>query len=227
MLGQNFLTILVGRTSMKQLNNLEGSCLPCFSIIMHIAHCAIDSCKASWALLSFVICWVGFNILGSNSHSEAKSRSAAIAFFPEQKNPALAIDPPPTNTSRAVSGTENESRRVDLFAKEAEGDMMKEMPCVSTRGPNGRRIEGFLYKYRKGEEVRIVCVCHGRFFTPAEFVKHAGGGDVAHPLRHIVVNPAPASFLWWSLLFTEIQRIDAYHFSLLFSSDELDDLSKV
>ncbi|KAL6867601.1 hypothetical protein ACP4OV_015625 [Aristida adscensionis] len=73
---------------------------------------------------------------------------------------------------------------------DAERIMMQEMPCVSTKGlPNGNRVEGFLYKYRKGEEVRIVCVCHGSFWTPAEFVKHAGGGDVANPLRHIVVNP--------------------------------------
>ncbi|EEC82402.1 hypothetical protein OsI_26773 [Oryza sativa Indica Group] len=48
---------------------------------------------------------------------------------------------------------------------------------------------------RKGEEVRIVCVCHGNFLTPAEFVKHAGGGDVTNPLRHIVVNPSPSVFL--------------------------------
>ncbi|ONK60354.1 uncharacterized protein A4U43_C08F17380 [Asparagus officinalis] len=73
---------------------------------------------------------------------------------------------------------------------------MEEMPCVSTTGnsPNGKRVEGFLYKYRKGEEVRIVCVCHGSFLTPAEFVRHAGLGDVDHPLRHIVVNP-PSPFL--------------------------------
>ena len=72
--------------------------------------------------------------------------------------------------------------------------MMEEMPCVSTigSGPNGRRIEGFLYRYSKGEEVRIVCVCHGKFLSPAEFVKHAGGGSVAHPLKHIIVNtPRP------------------------------------
>ncbi|CAD5179582.1 unnamed protein product [Musa acuminata subsp. malaccensis] len=76
-------------------------------------------------------------------------------------------------------------------------NMIGEMPCVSTRGdgPNGRRIEGFLYKYKKGEEVRIVCVCHGSFLTPAEFVKHAGGGDVTHPLRHIVVNPMPSALM--------------------------------
>ncbi|XP_009416563.2 ninja-family protein AFP3 [Musa acuminata AAA Group] len=76
-------------------------------------------------------------------------------------------------------------------------NMMEDMPCVSTRGdgPNGRRIEGLLYRYKKGEDVRIVCVCHGSFLTPAEFVKHAGGGDVAHPLRHIVVNPSPPALL--------------------------------
>ncbi|TVU47930.1 hypothetical protein EJB05_07548, partial [Eragrostis curvula] len=79
---------------------------------------------------------------------------------------------------------------------DAERIMMQEMPSVSTKGlPNGNRVEGFLFKYRKGEEVRIVCVCHGSFLTPAEFVKHAGGGDVTNPLRHIVVNPTPQSFL--------------------------------
>jgi hypothetical protein len=79
---------------------------------------------------------------------------------------------------------------------DAERIMMQEMPSVSTKGiPNGNRVEGFLYKYRKGEEVRIICVCHGSFLTPAEFVKHAGGGDVTNPLRHIVVNPTPQPFL--------------------------------
>lgn len=67
------------------------------------------------------------------------------------------------------------------------------MPCVSTmgKGPNGKKIEGFLYRYQKGEEVKIMCVCHGNFLSPAEFVKHAGGGDVANPLKQIVVNPSP------------------------------------
>lgn len=71
-------------------------------------------------------------------------------------------------------------------------NIMEDMPCVSTTGdgPNGKRIEGFLYRYRKGEGVRIVCVCHGSFLSPAEFVKHAGGGDVEHPLKHIVVSPS-------------------------------------
>ena len=85
---------------------------------------------------------------------------------------------------------------VDKGAKEAKEmlkNVMLDMPCVSTtgNGPNGKKIEGFLYRYQKGEEVKIVCVCHGSFLSPAEFVKHAGGTEVEHPLRHIVVNPSP------------------------------------
>uniref|UniRef100_A0ACD5WZA7 Uncharacterized protein n=1 Tax=Avena sativa TaxID=4498 RepID=A0ACD5WZA7_AVESA len=76
--------------------------------------------------------------------------------------------------------------------------MVEDMPVVSSKieGPGGKKIDGFLYRYKKGGEgVRIVCVCHGSFLTPAEFVKHAGGGDVSNPLRHIVINSTPSTFL--------------------------------
>ncbi|KAI4314077.1 hypothetical protein L6164_027017 [Bauhinia variegata] len=81
--------------------------------------------------------------------------------------------------------------------REIGKNLMEDMPCVFTigNGPNGRRVEGILYRYGKGEEVRIMCVCHGNFLSPAEFVRHAGGGDVAHPLRHIVVNPSTSPLL--------------------------------
>jgi Tify domain binding domain len=96
--------------------------------------------------------------------------------------------PPIPNPIRRITG------RAHSFSV-VERNMLQGMPCVSTKGEgqNGKRIEGFLYKYKKGDEVRIVCVCHGRFLTPAEFVRHAGGGDVAHPLRHIVVNGSPSA----------------------------------
>ncbi|PKA49733.1 Ninja-family protein 3 [Apostasia shenzhenica] len=101
------------------------------------------------------------------------------------------------NSSSSNNPWKKNAGRISNGQGETGKMMMEEMPCVSTKGigPNGRRIEGFLYRYKKGEEVRIVCVCHGKFHSPAEFVKHAGGGDVAHPLRHIVVNPNPASLL--------------------------------
>ncbi|XWS36595.1 hypothetical protein CRYUN_Cryun20dG0098100 [Craigia yunnanensis] len=93
------------------------------------------------------------------------------------------------------------------LTKDAKGDMgkpsmpqtptpddilsLRNMPCVSAtgNGPNGKTINGFLYRYTKSE-VSIICVCHGSSFTPTEFVQHAGGIDVSHPLRHITVIPS-------------------------------------
>ncbi|XP_050376921.1 ninja-family protein 6-like [Argentina anserina] len=61
------------------------------------------------------------------------------------------------------------------------------MPHVKTIGADGKRVDGFLYKYLRGK-VRIVCVCHGLFQSPAEFVKHAGGNVVGNPLKQITVS---------------------------------------
>ncbi|URD90194.1 ninja-family protein [Musa troglodytarum] len=65
------------------------------------------------------------------------------------------------------------------------------MPRVSTTGdgPSGRTISGYLYRYDKSA-VSIMCACHGKSFTPAEFVRHAGGSNASDPLRQIVVVPS-------------------------------------
>ncbi|KAG7589486.1 Jas TPL-binding domain [Arabidopsis suecica] len=97
----------------------------------------------------------------------------------------------PTNRLRRLSS-------VDMNMKmEPQGKGKSEMPCVFTKGdgPNGKRVDGILYRYGNGEEVRIMCVCHGDFLSPADFVKHAGGPHVDHPLRHIVVNTSSPSNL--------------------------------
>ncbi|KAK6921005.1 Tify domain binding domain [Dillenia turbinata] len=72
-------------------------------------------------------------------------------------------------------------------------DVVQMMPSVTTvgNGPFGRRIEGVLYKFSDDEELKIVCVCHGRFFNPAGFYKHAGGTDVPNPSRYITVVDVP------------------------------------
>lgn len=64
---------------------------------------------------------------------------------------------------------------------------MVRMPSVKTIGADGKKVEGYLYKYLEGK-VRIVCACHGTFQSPAEFVKHAGGNEVANPLKQITVS---------------------------------------
>ncbi|KAG7581405.1 Ethylene-responsive binding factor-associated repression [Arabidopsis suecica] len=66
-----------------------------------------------------------------------------------------------------------------------------QMPCVTStgNGPEGKTVNGFLYRYSKSE-ISIICVCHGTSFSPAEFIVHAGGTNVSHPLRHITVVPS-------------------------------------
>ncbi|XP_019462267.1 PREDICTED: ninja-family protein AFP1-like isoform X3 [Lupinus angustifolius] len=121
----------------------------------------------------------GHDAVGSSSTktNENITKTSGVA---EMENPSKRPLPPAQNTGREI-GTNS----------------MEDMPCVFTKGngPNGRRVEGILYKYGKGEEVTIMCVCHGKFLSPSEFVKHAGGGDVANPHRHIVINPSAAPFV--------------------------------
>lgn len=66
-----------------------------------------------------------------------------------------------------------------------------QMPCVTStgNGPEGKTVNGFLYRYSKSE-ISIICVCHGTSFSPAEFIAHAGGTNVSHPLRQITVVPS-------------------------------------
>nr|XP_018634214.2 ninja-family protein AFP2-like [Nicotiana tomentosiformis] len=65
--------------------------------------------------------------------------------------------------------------------------LLKTMPSVTT-SINGKQIEGILYSFGKDKQVSIVCLCHGMFFTPAEFVKHNGGEEVDNnPMKFIKV----------------------------------------
>ena len=137
---------------------------------------------------------------------------SAICQSTEASSPATSDDtnqhralPPTASTGKPLNGTVTQQSPLRTLGSltmrtSSTGDIgkiMMDMPMVSSKveGPNGRKIDGFLYKYRKGEDVSIMCVCHGKFHSPAEFVKHAGGGDVSNPLRHIVVNPSPSVFL--------------------------------
>ncbi|XP_028803595.1 ninja-family protein AFP2 [Neltuma alba] len=140
---------------------------------------------------------------GSSSCGEARSPASNHPLQEQSKQDLAGSSGAKTNdnvirTSRAEP--EHPAKKPDSCQKQGREigiSSMEDMPCVFAKGdgPNGRRIEGILYRYGKGEEVRIMCVCHGKFLSPAEFVKHAGGGDVSHPLRHIVVNPVHTPFL--------------------------------
>jgi len=146
----------------------------------------------------------GVSDLESQPTQVTGTKPASVHSLP----PRVEQKPVPTNGSTTDkaggAGVENPTTNKVTVVAHKNGNeesvmksMMVDMPCVSTKGdgPNGKRIEGFLYRYNKGEEVKIVCVCHGSFLSPAEFVKHAGGDDVAHPLRQIVVCTSPSPFL--------------------------------
>lgn len=80
-------------------------------------------------------------------------------------------------------------KHVSSYHKSDAMKIVREMPCVISAGDeaSGKRIEGLLYKYKRGQ-VCIVCVCHGCFLSPTEFVMHAGGKEVADPMKHITVS---------------------------------------
>ncbi|CAN1152888.1 Ninja-family protein AFP2 [Linum perenne] len=132
---------------------------------------------------------------GSSNVGESRSTTSNQSMQDQRREAGFCI--PVTriqeNPARALPSSAGDKRGKGVGGTSA----VEDMPCVFTigDGPKGRRVEGILYKYAKGEEVRIMCVCHGSFLSPAEFVKHAGGSDVDHPLRHIVVSPSGPSFL--------------------------------
>lgn len=131
--------------------------------------------------------------VGANSNVQTPSnKGKEVVYHP--KPITMVLPPrPPANTR-----LENQSKRPKLMPLEPCGlryedlAVLSRMPSVSTTGddPNGKRIKGFLYTYRGGQ-ISIVCVCHGRFMSPEEFVKHAGRNDVTNAMKHITVCSNP------------------------------------
>ncbi|XP_056175291.1 ninja-family protein AFP1-like [Syzygium oleosum] len=73
------------------------------------------------------------------------------------------------------------------------GRGMKQLLTVTTTGDGskGKKVDGFLYKYGKGDHIFIMCFCHGVFLSPTDFVKHANHTDWSNPMKHIAVTSPP------------------------------------
>ncbi|XP_074360709.1 ninja-family protein AFP3-like [Apium graveolens] len=112
--------------------------------------------------------------MDANRRSLHSSGSSTISYFQNQIIEGHGF---PANI-----GSADKNR-----ANGREFKKVSEMPHVYTT-ISGRKINGYLSKYNQ-EETRILCACHAISMTPAEFIKHAGGGDVAFPERHITVMP--------------------------------------
>ncbi|CAH8343751.1 unnamed protein product [Eruca vesicaria subsp. sativa] len=138
--------------------------------------------------------------LGVNSNQTKPVNSPVINTLTSKEETAWSMDGP---NDEVVLETQEYSNSV---AKETgkppkprpntngvKGSLLPfvQMPCVTStgNGPNGKTVNGFLYRYSKSE-ISIICVCHGTSFSPAEFIIHAGGTNVSHPLRHITVVPS-------------------------------------
>ncbi|KAL3624066.1 hypothetical protein CASFOL_032882 [Castilleja foliolosa] len=122
-----------------------------------------------------------------------RSGSSGSSDLIEGSKPKQLADAPPRHEQESAVRAPNRDAKGGTAGAMLKKNGMLDMPYVTTKesGPNGVKIEGFLYRYKKGEEVRIMCVCHGSFLTPKEFVAHGGGGEVEQPLKHIVVSPYP------------------------------------
>ncbi|PIN26168.1 hypothetical protein CDL12_01075 [Handroanthus impetiginosus] len=141
-------------------------------------------------------------VINSSSHSKhIEHRTNMVLLSTPQfqsttdittQKPEPEAHPNQTNNicSNATSGVANKLPKPPT--RNHNDASVQHMPRVSTtgNGPNGKTIMGFLYKYANNE-VSIVCCCHGSSFSPAQFVEHAGGVDVSHPLRHITMVLPP------------------------------------
>ncbi|EOA32371.1 hypothetical protein CARUB_v10015638mg [Capsella rubella] len=138
---------------------------------------------------------------------EEKARAFMEFKIPPTKEKEVKdgfVVPGPVNEKGKTGNTARKKKKKDaeVSGMEKARNILEDMPCVSTRdvGADGKRVEGFLYWYGGNkEEVKIVCVCHGSFLSPAEFVRHGGctvsDDDVTiNPLKHIVVK-LPSSSL--------------------------------
>ncbi|KAH7683067.1 Ninja family protein [Dioscorea alata] len=134
---------------------------------------------------------------GGSSSSSNKDSNQSI----ERKKQKLhavegSVKLPQVPSENSISTKTNEFINVKLDDNNGSSNNNDEelMALVSTRGngPNGTRtIYGYLKRSCKrsdGSVISIECGCHGSSFSPAEFVRHAGGTETANPLRSIVVS---------------------------------------
>ncbi|XVE54684.1 hypothetical protein DITRI_Ditri03aG0101800 [Diplodiscus trichospermus] len=145
----------------------------------------------------------GFRKLEGLEGSGTKGRSVSESSSkPIKAEPAITFNTisneKPIKLKHDETRPENPTKKAKLSnscIQDGGMEVMNKMPSVTATGdgPNGRKIEGFLYKYLKGQ-VSIVCVCHGSFLSPEEFVKHAGGKDVTNPMKHINVCSTSFSY---------------------------------
>ncbi|KAL3725099.1 hypothetical protein ACJRO7_030158 [Eucalyptus globulus] len=126
----------------------------------------------------------------SDEKADSTSPTRSTDLTKPKEDAGFITQGPPQNPDRECANPRSASPNGGAGKPPRPSPPLIRMPRVSTtgNGPNGKTVNGFLHKYSKAE-VSIVCTCHGFTFSPAEFVEHAGGTNVLHPLRHITMVP--------------------------------------
>ncbi|KAF8014654.1 hypothetical protein BT93_H0458 [Corymbia citriodora subsp. variegata] len=126
----------------------------------------------------------------SDEKADSTSPTRSTGLNKPKEDAGFITQGPPQNPDKECVDPRSASPNGGAGKPPRPSPPLLRMPRVSTtgNGPNGKTVNGFLHKYTKAE-VSIVCTCHGFTFSPAEFVEHAGGTDVLHPLRHITMVP--------------------------------------
>ncbi|KAI6683227.1 hypothetical protein NL676_029140 [Syzygium grande] len=141
-------------------------------------------------------------ILRRRARERTKAKKKAVAAASPPAPPlaaaaAAAAQPPqgplpkPTALPGVVaSDTENRelSRAVEKMNALGESSGKK---ILEGDGPEGKKVDGFLYKNSKGDHIFIICSCHGVFLSPTAFVKHANHTNWSNPMKHIAVTSPP------------------------------------
>lgn len=140
-------------------------------------------------------------VIDSGGGSSSSSNKDSNQSIERKKQKLQAVEGsmklPQVPSENSISTKTNESINVKLDNNNngsSNNNDEELMALVSTRGdgPNGTRtIYGYLKRSCKrsdGSVISIECCCHGTSFSPAEFVRHAGGTETANPLRSIVVS---------------------------------------
>ncbi|KAK4709949.1 hypothetical protein R3W88_004462 [Solanum pinnatisectum] len=115
-----------------------------------------------------------------------KGKSIKVKNSDEVLDKGKSIVLPESNGEKSLKKVKNYDNIVTLMNA---SELLRTIPCMTTSGGiiNGKLTEGIRYSDGQEKQISILCICHGRFFTAAEFVKHGGGKEADNPMKFIEV----------------------------------------
>ncbi|KAI6683226.1 hypothetical protein NL676_029139 [Syzygium grande] len=137
-------------------------------------------------------------ILRRRTHKRAKEKKKAAVAASLPTSPLAATAQPPQGPppkpialpGAVASDAENCELSIAMEKMNALGESSGKK-ILEGDGPEGKKVDGFLYKHDKGDHIFILCFRHSVFLSPTDFVKHANRIDWSNPMKHITVTSPP------------------------------------